>query len=532
MPMIPLTVIAILSSYPYIWISSEVHHFYMDLFAVIFSGILGFYYILLALNLNDKFSLFIGIGFSVSALIDLLHAVVSFNPMEPDSFLKYFMPQSWFAGRVFLSTMILIAIAKYSFLLPDDKIKSENKKVYGKEHHTNKTQSEIHQKEIQYRIEKNLILYLMILGGLALTMAVLSLFVIFPASVLDNYSFHRPYEIPSLILFSLALFFFYKRHLYLKKDDIYKGILVFLIINIFSQIIMTYSTKSFDTAYNVAHALKDVGYFVNIIAIALSNIQNIVNLRERNELIRNQYEKIKESEKMKDEFINIAAHELRSPIQPILTLSIFLSHKNGALENYKEHIKIIIKNAKRLQNLVENVLDASRIEGRSLKLNKEQFDLVELISSVIKDYVYQEGKDDEKIKFSYKFSVDDIKEKNHKVQDVVLVEADKNKITQVLSNLLCNAVKFTKEGNIYIIVKKNYDEIIVSIEDYGKGIDREILSKIFDKFITNSTSGTGLGLYICKNIIEAHGGKIWAENNKNGIGAKFTFSLPCNLKMS
>ena len=310
--------------------------------------------------------------------------------------------------------MLLVSITKYSFLLFGEKIKSENKEVYGKKHYADKTQSEIHQKEVQYRIQKNLILYLMILGGLALTMAVLSLFVIFPASVLDNYSLHRPYEIPSLILFSLALYFFYKKHLYLKKDDIYKGILVFLIVNIFSQIIMSYSTKSFDTAYNVAHVLKDVGYFVNIIAIALSNIQYIVNLRESNELIRDQYEKIKESEKMKDEFINIAAHELRSPIQPILTLSIFLSYKNGALENYKDYIKIIIKNAKRLQNLVENILDASRIEGRSLKLNKEQFDLVELISSMIKDYVSQDGKDDEKIKFLYKFSVDDIKEKNHK----------------------------------------------------------------------------------------------------------------------
>ncbi len=118
----------------------------------------------------------------------------------------------------------------------------------------------------------------------------------------------------------MALIFFYKKRLYLKKDVLYKGILDYLLLDIFSQIITSYSTQSFDTAHNLAHVLKDVGYFVNIIALAISGIRYTINLKERNELIQNQYEKIKESEKIKDEFINIAAHELRTPIQPILAL--------------------------------------------------------------------------------------------------------------------------------------------------------------------------------------------------------------------
>ena len=148
---------------------------------------------------------------------------------------------------------------------------------------------------------------------------------VFPARVLDDYSLLRPYEIPPLILFCLALFFFYKKRLYLKKGVIYKGILIYLIVDIFSQIIMSYSVQSFDTAHNVAHVVKDLGYIVNIIALAISGIRCTINLQERNELIQNLYEKIKESEKLKDEFINIAAHELRTPIQPILPfLSFFI----------------------------------------------------------------------------------------------------------------------------------------------------------------------------------------------------------------
>ena len=148
-------------------------------------------------------------------------------------------------------------------------------------------------------------------------------------------------------------------------------------------------------------------------------------------------------------------------------------------------------------------MDASKIESHSLKLNKEQFDLHKVISSVIKDLLDQIGKDNEKIKFLCELNVGNMKEKGEEIQgEEIILEADKNRITQVLSNLLCNAVKFTKEGNISVIIKKNNNEIIVGVKDEGQGISSEIMPKLFDKFITDSTSGTGLGLYICKNIIE------------------------------
>jgi two-component system sensor histidine kinase VicK len=113
----------------------------------------------------------------------------------------------------------------------------------------------------------------------------------------------------------------------------------------------------------------------------------------------------------------------------------------------------------------------------------------------------------------------------YKASDVI-IEADRERITQVISNLLSNALKFTEEGYILISTEKKGKDLLVTVKDTGVGIDQEVLPKLFSKFITKSEKGTGLGLYISKNIIERHGGKIWAENNADGKGATFTFSIP------
>lgn len=247
-PAIPLLLFAIIAVDPYLWTGSEIHHFYIELFAVVFSGVIAFYYILHARNLNDKFSLFIGIGFSVSAAIDLLHVAVSFSLMENVDFLKYFIPQTWFAGRIFLSSMLLVAIAKYSSLFPEELVlsKIDQSDIKNKRITRKSPPSNIDQKKLDEKLQKNLIIYLIFLGIVAGSIAIVSFFMVFPASVLDDYSLHRPYEIPPLILFTIALIFFYKKRLYLKKDVIYKGILIYLLVDIFSQIIMSYSTQSFD----------------------------------------------------------------------------------------------------------------------------------------------------------------------------------------------------------------------------------------------------------------------------------------------
>ncbi len=233
------------------------------------------------------------------------------------------------------------------------------------------------------------------------------------------------------------------------------------------------------------------------------------------------YEKLKESEKLKDDFVNIAAHELRTPIQPILALAGILRSKQTGTGQEAEYLDIIIRNAKRLQRLTQDILDVSRIESKSLDLKKELFNLNEMILHTIADYnrVIKEHQDSTNLKLEFTGPKEDI-----------FIEADKSRINQVISNLLSNAIKFTKEGTITATVVPNNNEIVVSVNDTGFGIDSEILPRLFTKFATSSTkskTGTGLGLFISKSIIGAHGGKIWGKNNcPASKGATFGFSLP------
>jgi signal transduction histidine kinase len=547
-PSIPLSIIAILSFNPNTWVSSEIHHFYIELFAVVLAAILSFYYIARAYTLNDKFSLFIGLGFLANALIDLLHVIVSYTFMDEFLFLKYFIPQTWFAGRIFLSAMFAIAIAGYPALASagrsmkssslshiSSRSSSSSRKAAESSSPPSRPPAQYSASSASLRERKNnnnkkqekipkfLVASLVILTILSAFVAISSLFIIYPGSVIDNFPLHRPYEIPALALFLIALFYFYKNQLYKKSDLFYKGILGALVIDIFGQIIMSYSTTSFDTAHNVAHVLKDVGYFVNIIGLALSSIQYNAKLRESNknliereEIIRSQYEQLKESDKMKNEFINIAAHELRTPIQPILGFSDILRPKISD-DKEREYLDVIIRNAKRLQRLTENILDITKIESNRLKLEKERFNLNDVITNTIEDVIINKDFfNNRNIKLSYQ------------PRDI-FIEADKQKLTRVISNLLNNAIKFTKEGTISIIAEKKDSEVFVIVKDTGEGIDPEILPQLFSKFITKSErGGTGLGLFICKSIVEAHGGKIWAENNNTHEkkGATFYFTLP------
>ena len=241
------------------------------------------------------------------------------------------------------------------------------------------------------------------------------------------------------------------------------------------------------------------------------------------------YEQLKVQNRMQQEFINIAAHELRTPIQPMLSLSEVLLSKKGNIEEFGEFLKVINRNAARLQRLAENILDVTKIESQSLQLKKEKFNLNDIILEVLNNYKSQTKKventnNNNKVKLAMASK-----------EDIVLVEGDKERLTQVVDNLLSNAIKFTTEGMITVTLQRitdsnnnnNKEIVVVSIKDTGSGIHPEIFPRLFTKFATNSDTGTGLGLYISKGIIETHGGKIWGENNLDETGgATFSFSLP------
>jgi two-component system sensor histidine kinase VicK len=243
----------------------------------------------------------------------------------------------------------------------------------------------------------------------------------------------------------------------------------------------------------------------------LSYVSIFENLWIQTEL----YEQLKVHDKMQKDFINIAAHELRTPIQPILGLTEAVLSKSKD-ETQKELLEVVVRNAKRLRTLIENILDVTRIENQSLSLKKERLNINGTILNILEEYESRDNKrkNDLKIVFTPK--------------DEFFIEADKGRVMQVISNLMNNAIKFTLKGTITVTTKKKEEsnEIIVSIKDTGSGIDPEIVPRLFSKFVTKSQTGTGLGLFISQNIIEVHGGKIWAENNSDGRGCTFSFSLP------
>jgi len=266
---------------------------------------------------------------------------------------------------------------------------------------------------------------------------------------------------------------------------------------------------------------KDSSYYAAGLA-TYSNSKSIISsyasifesLWKQNEL----YEQLKIHDKMQQEFINVAAHELRTPIQPILGLADFLRSKEIDGAEDAEYLDVIIRNAKRLQVLTEDILDVTRIESKLLDLKKESFNLSEMILNAIADSNNRIAKEPKGSNLKLEFI-------DHK--EGIFIEADKNRINQVISNLLSNAIKFTDEGTVSITAVPNTNEIVVSITDTGPGIDSEILPRLFTKFATKSSTGTGLGLFISKSIIDAHDGKIWGKNNYPECkGATFGFSLP------
>jgi signal transduction histidine kinase len=240
-------------------------------------------------------------------------------------------------------------------------------------------------------------------------------------------------------------------------------------------------------------------------------------IAQRTAQLRQAIEQLTVHDKLQREFINIAAHELRTPLQPILGLSGILESQFG---ERRDEIKVIARNARRLERLTQDILDVSKIESGYLTLNIQTIDLNEVISSVINDCrnnvrygITADNGEKEEVKIKYE-------------PKKLMIEADRERIQQVMSNLINNALKFTNEGEVIVETEVIDGLAQIMVKDTGCGIDPEIMPRLFQKFTTNSAKGTGLGLYISNSIVQAHSGRMWAKNNADGRGATFTFTLP------
>ena len=243
----------------------------------------------------------------------------------------------------------------------------------------------------------------------------------------------------------------------------------------------------------------------------------VENLSQSNQQLLQTIEELRAENSKLQLFINIAAHELRTPIMPIVGYSEILQEDIGD----RKEIRGIIYNAKRLDQLAGNILEGAKIENQTLQLDYEQFNLKDILTDIIDDYnnllTIKESKD---VKLRYE------------PKDILIV-ADKVRVGRVISNLLNNAIKFTARGEITISVRelKHYDDdgngdIQINIKDTGTGLSPAILPNLFSKFVSTDSGGTGLGLFVSRNIVEAHGGKIQAQHNDDGIGAMFSITIP------
>jgi two-component system, OmpR family, sensor histidine kinase VicK len=279
--------------------------------------------------------------------------------------------------------------------------------------------------------------------------------------------------------------------------------------------------KTDDTKENFIEAVGSATYS-NSKPTVISYVSIFKNLWKQADL----YEQLKSHDKMQKEFINIASHEMKTPTQAIIGYADLIKKHP---EKRDDMMQAISRNAVRLQRLTNDILDVTRIDSNTLNPHKELFNLDDLIANVIQDNVGYIEKENLSVKLLYNIKRD--------INEPLSVDADRDRIAQVISNLLNNAIKFTSkrmDGVIFVSAERkknsNQEEVIVSIKDTGEGINPEIQPRLFTKFATRSFSGTGLGLYISKSIVEAHGGKMWAENNPEGNGATFTFTLPLSRK--
>lgn len=243
-------------------------------------------------------------------------------------------------------------------------------------------------------------------------------------------------------------------------------------------------------------------------------------LCEINKKLREANERLEKNNKAQTEFINIAAHELRTPTQSIIGYCEML---DLFPERSKQYLDRVARNADRLYTLTSDLLDATRIDVGILNLNSVDFNITDTIREVVNDirkkpYLVNKNADEDKKKANIQLTLP---------SHPIVVHADKDRIAQVLSNLLDNAIRFTNSGTISVSTKLCFgNSVKVSVKDSGKGIDPEIHPNLFHKFATKSDRGVGLGLFISKSIVEAHGGSIFGKNNKDGSGATFSFTLP------
>jgi signal transduction histidine kinase len=296
---------------------------------------------------------------------------------------------------------------------------------------------------------------------------------------------------------------------YIHENSIqYLIVVIDKVASIFSEMIINNKNPQHSTYFNVISTKNSLIWYNTAVFESLWK-QSILENKVKNlslELNRNNISN--------HNFVRILAHELKNPIQPILGFSDMMQNNTRLNSEQKnELLKIISRNARKLDIMTNNILDYARMENNIFNLNIEPFDIVKITEDLLGDYILQVNNKNIKIDLTYSYKP-------------LVIQADKIRITEVLDNLISNSIKFTEKGRIDISIRKMPQYLEVKISDTGCGINENEAHKLFTKFFTTDKLGTGLGLYISKLIMEKHRGRIEGRNNNNGVGSIFSFELP------
>ncbi|MEK0320536.1 MAG: ATP-binding protein [Nitrosopumilus sp.] len=488
-PSIILSLLFVATKFIFDWQANDVHHFYFEIIAVVFDALIAFYCINRAITSKEKLFVFLGVGFVASAMIDGMHAAVSLNAIDKPVFLAYFIPQTWAASRLIDAVMLFVAFSRF---FKKDKIIEKFESI---------------------RSDKSTLYSIVIIFTISISAIVFSISTPLPNIVVD-FPIHRPFDVIAAVAFFGSLVYYIKKRIYLRSDPFFTGLGIFLVINLFAESMISLSAVNFDTEFNVAHILKDVSYFVILVSLFVSGGKQI---EIKNKLTT----QLERSSKHKEEYASMIAHELKTPLTPIQGYAdLLLSERSGKLnEKQKRQIKLIKDNAITLHRLISDFTDAQKLELRVLKLNKKRIHLAD----AVKDSIINLRQEIEKCNIALTTSL----------EEQITCVCDKQRISQVLNNLLTNSMDFCPKSNgkINISLQSLGKNAEIIVEDNGIGMSEEQISKVGTKFyqadssMTREYGGTGLGFSIIYGIVEGHGGTIKIES-KIGKGTKVHIILP------
>ncbi|MCH7782261.1 hypothetical protein IID62_04275 [candidate division KSB1 bacterium] len=435
-------------------------------------------------NLGNRFQLYIGLAFFINGSEDFIHGLLSFSSVRwlggPASSLVQFIPGTYVTGRLLMGVILIIGL-----IIPVWMGKAKNLK-----------------KETLWTIIVTVIITMVV--------TIIAFMIPLPNFVYQDRLISRPIDFLSAIVLAVAFIGFVIKYLN-ERSRLIWWIALSIGINVVGQVIMSFSKELYDPYFDIAHTYKVLGYFVPLLGFSFYQISIILELRQAEEELRS-------LDQMKNNFVASVSHELRTPLTSIKgSIGLLLADYAGKIDKEaREFLDICYANTERLIRIINDLLDLSKFEEKKKELKMEEFDIADLINEVIVSLKPLANAHSSRL-------VSDLTGKN-------TIIADRDKIAQVLINLISNGIKFSGGGDIAVSSHKNNKGINIIVSDSGDPISKDNREKIFDKFVQvdNSPSrkigGTGLGLSISKAIITMHNGKIWVESNEKGN--KFNFTIP------